>query len=90
MVKPFRFQNGGKAMNAFKLKAFAELISNDDKARHYAALASIYMGRRLATGEFEMECSDERFDDFITCVELINAALNEDRLAELDGQPRPV
>jgi hypothetical protein len=45
------------------------------------------MGRRLASGEFELDCSDERMDDFITCIELINAALTEDRLVD-EGQKR--
>jgi len=47
--------------------------------RHFAALASLYMGRRLAIGEFEMEYSPERFEHFVTCIELINAAVEEDR-----------
>jgi hypothetical protein len=64
------------------MERFAELISNDSKVRRFAAIASTYMARRLASGEFELECSDERMDDFITCIELINAALEEDRLAE--------
>ena len=46
---------------------------------HFAAVACIYMSRRLASGEFEFECSAERLDDFTTCIELINAALTEDR-----------
>jgi hypothetical protein len=71
------------------MDAFVELVSNDLEVCRFVALASIYMSRRIASGEFEFECSEERLDHFITCIELINAAIEEDRLAELDGQPRP-
>jgi hypothetical protein len=63
------------------MERFAELISNDANVRRYCAIAAIYMGRRLVAGEFELECPPERLADFVTCIELINAALNEDKLA---------
>jgi hypothetical protein len=58
---------------------FRDLMASDAMCRHFAALASLYMGRRLAIGEFEMEYSPERFEHFVTCIELINAAVEEDR-----------
>jgi hypothetical protein len=61
------------------MDAFVELLSNDRNVCRYAAIACIYMGRRLATGEFELECPPEMFANLVACVELINAALNEDR-----------
>ena len=54
-------------------------FSNDSKVCRYAALACVYMGRRLANGEFEFECDDDRIVDFATCIELILAAINEDK-----------
>jgi hypothetical protein len=36
------------------MERFAELISNDANVRHYAAIACIYMGRRLANGELSL------------------------------------
>jgi hypothetical protein len=56
-----------------------ELISSDSKACHYAAIACVYMGRRLASGEFEHECSADRTTEYATCIEMILAALEEDR-----------
>jgi hypothetical protein len=61
------------------MDAFIELVSNDDKVCRYAAIASFYMGQALVAGE--LECPPERLAEFVTCVELINAALNEDRQA---------
>jgi hypothetical protein len=69
------------------MDAFVELLSDDPKVCRFAALACVYMGRRLASGEFELECPPERLADFTTCIELINAALTEDRLAG-GGQKR--
>jgi hypothetical protein len=63
------------------MEAFVELLSNDSTVCRYAALASIYMGRRFLAGQFELECPPERLADFVTCIELINAALNEDMQA---------
>jgi hypothetical protein len=66
------------------MHAFLDLLERDSKALWFAATARIYMGRRMATGEFEFECSSSRHDGIITGLELIIAALEEDRRTQGD------
>ena len=59
------------------MDAFVELLSENPKVCRYAAIACVYMGRRLASGEFEYECSADRTIEYATCIEMILAALEE-------------